>query len=136
MLTPYQQRINGATWVDVNPTFTQALVPERFSDEQSVIYCSFYNLMNCPVGARGRIFQPEYGSQLQWLLQQPMGGATAQEIKMSLMQTFARWEPRFKLNYAKTQVIPVYELPGYRIRLVGMFILTGVESSVEFEVRS
>ena len=135
-LTPYQQRINGATWIDVNSTFTQNLMPERFADEQSALYCSFFNLMNCPVGARGRIFQPEYGSQLMWFLQQPFGTATAEQMKMSIMQTFARWEPRFQLNYAKTQITPISTLPGYRVRLVGRFKMTGIETGVEFEVRS
>lgn len=134
-LTKYQSRINNATWIDVNPQFSTNLQPERLADEQSVLYCSFFNLMNCPVGSRGRIFQPEYGSSILWFLQQPIDDSVAQQIRMSIMQTFNRWEPRIELDYSNTNIIPDYTLPGYRIRLSGMFKLSKKYISVDFTLK-
>lgn len=134
-LTKYQSRINNATWIDVNPQFSTNLQPERLADEQSVLYCSFFNLMNCPVGSRGRIFQPEYGSSILWFLQQPIDDSVAQQIRMSIMQTFNRWEPRIELDYSNTNIVPDYTLPGYRIRLSGMFKLSKKYISVDFTLK-
>lgn len=133
-MTKHQSRIDGATWLDVNPLFTVNLRPERLPDAQSVLYSSFFNLMNCPVGARGRIFQPEYGSSLLWFLQEPINNNTAQQIRMSIMQTFGRWEPRIQVDYANTQIVPDYTLPGYRIRLSGTFKISKQYVSIDFQV--
>lgn len=134
-LTKYQSRINNATWLDVNPQFTANLQPERFADEQSVLYCSFFNLMNCPIGSRGRIFQPEYGSNLLWFLQEPIDESTAQQMRMSVMQTFGRWEPRITLDYSNTFFVPDYNLPGYKVRLSGTFNISKKYTSVDFTLK-
>lgn len=133
-LTPYQLRINDCTWLDVNPQFTTNAQPERFADVKSILYCSFFNLMNCPVGARGRIFQPEYGSSLMWFLQESISDITAQKIRLAVMQIFGRWEPRFELDYRNTQITPDYNLPGYRIRISGTYRLSKEYASVDFAV--
>lgn len=135
-LTEFQTRTNDATWVDVNPQFTTNLQPERWADEQAVLYASFFNLMNCPVGARGRIFQPEYGSSIMWFIHQPIGTATAQQMRMSIMQTFGRWEPRIALDYGATQIQVDHTLPGYRVRLSGQFKLTQKLVSIEFSLKA
>ena len=131
-LTPYQSRIQNSVWLDVNSQFATNRQPERLSDAQSVLYVSFFTLMNCPVGARGRIFQPEYGSSIMWFLHQPISEITAQQMRMSLMQTFGRWEPRITLDWAGTSIIPDYSLPGYRVRLTGTFNLSKELVSVDF----
>lgn len=133
--TPYELRSTNSTWLDVNPQFTNNLQPERFADVNSVLYSSFFNLMNCPIGARGRIFQPEYGSSLMWFLQESISDITAQKIRLAIMQIFGRWEPRIDLDYRNTQVIPDYSLPGYRIRISGTFKLNKQYASVDFAVR-
>ena len=80
--TPHELRLTNCTWLDVNPQFTNNLQPERFADVNSVLYSSFFNLMNCPIGARGRIFQPEYGSSLMWFLQESISEITAQKMRL------------------------------------------------------
>ena len=133
--TPHELRLTNCTWLDVNPQFTNNLQPERFADVISVLYSSFFNLMNCPIGARGRIFQPEYGSSLMWFLQESISEITAQKMRLAVMQIFGRWEPRIDLDYRNTQITPDYSLPGYRIRISGTFKLNKQYASVDFAVR-
>lgn len=133
--TPYELRLTNYTWLDVNPQFTNNLQPERFADVNSVLYASFFNLMNCPIGARGRIFQPEYGSSLMWFLQESISEITAQKMRLALMQIFGRWEPRLELDYRNTQIIPDYSLPGYRVRISGTFKLNKQYASIDFALR-
>lgn len=133
--TPHELRLTNCTWLDVNPQFTNNLQPERFADVNSALYSSFFNLMNCPIGARGRIFQPEYGSSLMWFLQESISEITAQKIRLAVMQIFGRWEPRIDLDYRNTQITPDYSLPGYRIRISGTFKLNKQYASVDFAVR-
>ena len=134
-LTNYQVRIDNCTWLDVNSQFTTNSMPERFADANAVLYVSFFNLMNCPIGARGRIFQPEYGSSLIWFLQEAISQATAQKIRLAMMQIFGRWEPRFDMDYMNTQVTPDFSLPGYRIRLSGTYRLSKEYASIDFAIR-
>ena len=133
--TPHELRLTNCTWLDVNPQFTNNLQPERFADVNSVLYSSFFNLMNCPIGARGRIFQPEYGSSLMWFLQESISEITAQKMRLAVMQIFGRWEPRIDLDYRNTQITPDYSLPGYRVRISGTFKLNKQYASVDFAVR-
>ena len=133
--TPHQLRVTDCTWLDVNSQFTTNLQPERCADVNSILFVSFFNLMNCPIGARGRIFQPEYGSSLMWFLQESISPITAQKIRLAIMQIFGRWEPRFELDYRETQIIPDYSLPGYRIRISGRYKITKEYASVDFAVR-
>lgn len=133
-LNTHQSRTSNCTWLDINTQWGQNLNPELLPDSQSVLYSSFFNLMNCPVGARGRIFQPTYGSNLLWFIHQPINESTAQQIKMSIMTTFGNWEPRLQLDYNNTLVIPDYNLPGYRIRLSGTFYIGKEYVSVDFQL--
>lgn len=133
--TPHQLRVDNCTWLDVNPQFTTNSQPERFADVNSVLYCSLFNLMNCPIGGRGRIFQPEYGSSLMWFLQESISSITAQKIRLAIMQIFGKWEPRIELDYRNTEINPDYNLPGYRIRVAGRFKVSKEYASVEFALK-
>lgn len=131
-LTKYQLRLNNTTWIDVNSRFSQPSQPERLSDAQAVLKASLFNLLNCPIGARGRIFQPEYGTKLLWYLQQPLDDATAEDIQMHLYNVFRRWEPRIEVGLGGIQVIPNFQLPGYLIRVTGTYLENNENVSADF----
>lgn len=133
MPTNFELSLSGATWVDVNTRVTQNPLPDRIPDSMAIVDSSFYNLFNCPIGNRGKIFQPEYGSELYWFLQQPTDAVTAAQMRIALVQAIARWEPRVTLDFSKTFIKPIYELPGYLIRIVGIDNLTKEPIDVQWE---
>lgn len=120
--------LQGAVWVDVNTRFRINPLPDRLPDAAAIVYGSLYNLFNCPVGTRGRIFEPTYGAALYEFLQEPISETTSTGIKMALIQSLATWEPRIQLITGQCSVIPDQNLPGYKVRLV-FKILQGSDTS-------
>jgi len=133
-LTPFQTNLNNALWVDVNPLFTVNSLPDQLPDVQSIQYCSLFNLFNCPIGARGRTFQPEFGSLWYQFLQEPIDDNTSQKMQIGMIQSIARWEPRIVLDYSNTFVTPDLNIPGYRVRIAFTWSLTGTPQSMSFNV--
>lgn len=133
-LTHYQIDLNDATWVDVNPLYGENSLPMRLPDAQSVMYCSLYALLNCPVGDRGGIFEPEYGCDLYWYLQEPCDSITAEKVRMSLLTSFAKWEPRIQLNSSATTVTPNIYLPGYNVHIEGTYLITNTVESADLTI--
>lgn len=133
-ITDYSTNLTGSTWIDVNTLFTMNDLPDRVPDSMSISASSLVNLFNCPIGARGPLFEPEYGAALYQLLQEPIDAQTADAINMGLIQALARWEPRIRLDYSGTYVIPDYNVPGYRIRITYTEDLTGVRQVTDFTV--
>lgn len=129
-LTHHQIDLNNATWIDVNTCFGQNNLPERLPDEQSVLYCSLYNLLNCPVGDRGGLFEPEYGSDLYYFLQEPCTTTTAQSIRTSILATLGKWEPRIRLDPTNTTVTPMPSEDGYYVRISGWYLETQEYDSI------
>lgn len=123
--SPHQLDISGAYWVDVNTLVGNSALPDRLPDQASIISCSLVNLFNCPIGARGPLFEPTYGCLLYQFLQEPVDDVTARDIRISLIQSINKWEPRIVLDYSGTSVLPDYTLPGYRVRLAFTVRLTG-----------
>jgi len=134
-LIEYKSQLSNATWVDVNPRWGQNNLAERLPDERAVVICSLYNLFNCPIGSRGRIFQPEYGSSLYPFLQEPIDDRTAQGMWVALIQAVDRWEnTRIKVDLADTSIIPVLSLPGYKVQFSYYFLLNNRRDAVTFTV--
>lgn len=135
VLTKYQKSTSYATWTDVNPIFNpSAVTPLVLSDAQSVLKCSVYALLNCMIGERAGIFEPEYGSALPYYLQEPIDGQTAEDIRMSLYTTFEKWEPRIEVRYEDILVEPDYTLPGYYVKVSAKYKPTQELVSQEFMV--
>lgn len=134
-LTKSQLDINSAKWVDVNPTFGDTSLPLRLPNSQSVLYCSLYALLNCPVGDRGGIGEPEYGSTLHWFLQEPVSPIVAEQIKTSLLATIRKWEPRLRISQDKTTVTPLDFDQGYAVHLEGTYIETGTTESADLTLQ-
>lgn len=122
--TAFELSLRGATWIDVNTRVTQDSLPDRIPDSLSIAHSSLFNLFNCNIGERGKIFQPEYGSEWRMFLQEPIDAITAAKMRISMIQAIARWEPRIQLNYAKCSITPVLQLPGYVVVINGVDSLT------------
>lgn len=116
-----------AIYLDVNP------VPGPGKSEllldAAAVFASIRNLLLCPPGARGRIFQPDYFSGVYYLLQEPMDDVTANQISSSLYQALQRWEPRVRLSPSDIQVVVNNRLPGYLVQIT-ITILGKTKTSV------
>ncbi len=130
-ITNYALSLNGATWIDVNSNYTQDPLPDRLPDELA-IKNSLFNIFNCPIGARGKIFQPEYGSEWYYFLQEPIDAITASKMNIAMIHAIARWEPRIILDYSKTFVRANLNLPGYEVRISGLHTLTRQPITIQF----
>lgn len=122
-ITNFQLSLNGAIYVDANSGVTQNNLPDRIPDDLA-IRNSLYNLFNCPIGARGKIFQPEYGSEWYQFLQEPIDAITAAKMRIGMIQSIARWEPRIVLDYSKTSIVADSTLPGYYVNINGVDTIT------------
>jgi phage baseplate assembly protein W len=132
-VTSYQLSLNGATWIDANSLFTVNGQPDRLPDEMAV-QNSLYNLFNCPIGARARIFQPDYGSMWYQFLQEPLDQSTANKMQVAMIQAIARWEPRITVDFSNSYVTPDYTLPGYNVRIAFSLNLNAKPSAISFNV--
>lgn len=130
--TSYQLSLNGASWIDVNTLITQNNLPDRIPDELSIVHSSLINLFNCNIGERGKIFQPEYGSEWRPFLQEPIDEITAAKMQIAMIQAIARWEPRIQLDVGQSSITPDYNIPGYIVRIVGTTLLTKQTLDIRF----
>lgn len=131
--TAYQLSLDGATWIDVNSRFTLDANPDRLPDVLAIAN-SLYNLLNCPIGARSRIFQPEYGTMLYQFLQEPLDNSTAKKIRIAFLQAIARWEPRITVDFSNSYVLPDMSLPGYNVRIAYSLNLNQKQSAIAFNL--
>lgn len=114
---------NPFGYIDVNPDPIRNGRGDLLEGKDAVIIGSLRNLFMCPVGDRGRIFQPTYGTHIHSLLQEPLDDITAQRLHSALIEAVHSWEPRIQILSNLTQVVPDYSLPGYAailaFRIVG-----------------
>ena len=133
-VTNFQLSLNGATWVDVNSNFTVNSLPDRVPDGLAVEN-SIYNILNCPIGSRGRIFQPTYGSIWWPFLQEPINNFTSTKIQMATIDALITWEPRIQIDTSNSSVTPDYTLPGYNIVIAFIVLLTSSQGTVSFDLQ-
>lgn len=132
-VTNYQISVNGATWIDANSQFTQDGLPDLLPD-MLAINNSLYNILNCPIGARGRIMQPTYGSLWYQFLQEPVDQTTANKMQMATIQAIQTWEPRIQVDNSNSYINPDYTLPGYNVRIAFIVTLTSAKQSLQFNL--
>lgn len=130
--TDHMLSLEGAIWIDVNTLVTMNTLPDRLADAESIYGGSLVNLFNCPIGGRGRIFEPTYGTLMYQFLQEPIDNVTAQSIRTNFIKAIDRWEPRIRLIMTDTWCKPVPTLPGYHIRISWVIDSSGEEGSQEF----
>lgn len=127
--------ITNTVWLDVNSNLGLDNQPDLLPNE-SAINNSLFNLFNCPVGARGPIFQPEYGTILNRLVHEPLDYYTANKIRVYVLQAVQRWEPRITLDMANSSITPDITIPGYVITLYYTITVTTQQGSGTFQLTS
>jgi phage baseplate assembly protein W len=128
---PSQEKVN-VVWLDVNTLIdTNSTKPDLLPNTGS-INNSLYNLFRCPVGARGPIFQPEYGSSLLRLLHEPLDYITANKIRMYSIQAVQKWEPRINLDLTLTRVDPDISLSGFKVTIAYIVVATKASGNGSF----
>jgi phage baseplate assembly protein W len=133
-ISNFQIQLKGATWIDVNTLFTQNTLPDRLPDDLAIQYGSMFNLFNCAIGQRSRIFQPTYGMLWIEFLQEPIDQITANKMQMGMLQALAKWEPRIKVDLSKSSIVPDFSLPGYQVGISFTMGLTSQRQSMSFAV--
>jgi len=132
-ITNFALNLTGATWIDANSQFTVNGMPDRLPDVLAV-QNSLYNIFNCAIGARARIFQPEYGSMWYEFLQEPIDQTTANKMQIAQIQAIARWEPRITVDFSNSYINPNLSLPGYDVRIAFSLNLTSTKQNITFQV--
>lgn len=133
-MRPYN--LTKATFIDVNTRLTMNEMPELIPDIESVKWCALFNLFRCPVGGRGRIFNARFGSNLYYILQEPIDEATANSLNLALFDAIRTWEPRVTVNFLKSSITPNYNLPGYNCILSLIDNITGRSAEVAFDLKA
>ena len=129
-LTPDVQTTDVA-WLDVNTLLDVNGRSDLLPGVQA-INNSLYNLFRCNIGARGPIFDPEYGTSLYPLLHEPLDYITAGKVRMFLIQAIQRWEPRVILDMNRTTVVPNHNLPGFVVSIY--YSLLGVNETGNYTI--
>lgn len=90
-----------------------------------------YNLMNINQG--DFLFNPELGSTLEDLLFEAIDEITAQRIRIAILNTITRWDPRIQVSNA-TVVEPFPDENRYEVDLV-INILSDNDTTNQFLVK-
>lgn len=131
-LVPFANQISKATFLDVNTRLYRNGKPELLPDEQAIKFSSIYNILNCPIGDRGRIFQPTYGSLLYHFLQEPVHPETSDRIKALLVQAIEKWEPRIRLDLTRTAVVVADNGLGYNVTVAFIFLINRIRTEASY----
>lgn len=105
---------------DVN-SLTPTLRP-LLTDTESV-YQALFNLFNTKPG--DRLFQPEYGFDLENELFELIDDLGALEVLRQVFDVVQRWEPRVLIDAARSKVTPLEDQNKYELYL--SFAIQGVE---------
>jgi phage baseplate assembly protein W len=107
--------------------------PDLLADIEA-INNAIRNLFRCPIGARGPIFRPDYGTFLHSMLQEPLDNITAAKIRASLLASLQKWEPRVRIITKDTVVLPMTAISGYLVRVAYFYVLTNERFTPTFVV--
>lgn len=123
LLAPQDSKTTNVVWLDVNTNIGLNGKSDLLPNMRALVN-SLFNLFQCPIGARGPIFEPEYGSVLFNMLQEPLDFISARKIQIGLVQAVQRWEPRIELDMNRTQVAPDYNRNAFLVMLVFKILAT------------
>lgn len=129
---PSVQTLN-VVWLDVNSRMGESLKPDLLPNVQA-INNSLYNLLRCPIGARGPIFQPEYGTLLYRLLHEPLDPITANKIRISFIQAIQRWEPRIDIDLERSSVVPNYSHASFTVTVYYTIVAEAQQGVATFSI--
>lgn len=117
LLAPQGSMTSNVVWLDVNSNLGMSIKPDLLPNVRALVN-SLFNLFQCPIGARGPIFEPEYGSVLYWMLQEPLDMISATKIKIGVIQAIQRWEPRISVDVGRSRVTPNHINNAFEVLLV------------------
>lgn len=109
---------------DLNPSFGIPQAKAILYGEEAVQTAVRLFLVS-PVGSRSRTFQPLWGCDLLKQLQEPFGDVTAQAIRVLVITSLARFEPRIEILAPYTNVQADIEARAYKVMLV--YRLSGID---------
>jgi phage baseplate assembly protein W len=128
---PQDAITSNVVWLDVNTRMSEDGRPDLLPNVRALVN-SLFNLFQCPIGARGPIFEPEYGSILYYLLQEPHDFITATKLKIAVTQAVQRWERRIEIDINRTVVLPDYNRNAFDVTLVFSILATQELGSQRF----
>ncbi len=119
-----------AIWSDINANFGQNGLPLVIQDDND-IEGAIYNILTCPIGTRA--WYPTFGSQLPFLLWEPVGTKTAIAIRVAAIQAIQKWESRVQVLGPLTSVTVNASGTGYYVTIGYVVLLTGTTGSVTYQ---
>jgi len=133
-VTAYQLKLAGATWIDVNSSYTLDNLPDRLPDQLAIINSSLFNLLNCMPGQRSRTFQPTYGSLWLQFIQEPLSDLTAKKMEIFMIQSIEKWVPQVQVDQAQTRISVDTSLPGYQVAIALRTPFSSSSQQIKFQV--
>lgn len=121
-----------ATWIDVNSNYLLETGRELSSD-LNAIRNSVENILSTPVGSRP--MEREYGSRIHYFIHEPMDAITQENLRVSIMQSLERWEPRIRIDTRRTNVTLLPTTNGYALDLFFSIIVPSVDTSMRFVIK-
>jgi phage baseplate assembly protein W len=94
-LVPVNSKTSNVTWLDVNSGMGLNGKPDLLPNVKALVN-SLFNLFQCPIGARGPIFEPDYGCVLYWMLQEPLDFISATKINSKMGATYRSGHGQFQ----------------------------------------
>ena len=122
---------SGPTWSDVNSQVGVNGKADILFDYDD-IHNSINNILSCPIGSRG--WHPTFGSDVPFLIWEPVDLITANAIKVSTIVAIKQWEPRITLVAGQSSIIPNSDGISYTVNLVYQVNLTGAVNTYTFRL--
>jgi phage baseplate assembly protein W len=132
---PVLKRKSLSLYSDINRNFGEVGQPDLLFDSKAISQ-ALINIFRTSIGEAGRIHDPEFGSGLPELLQEPMDEQTAFKVKAATIQAAQRFEPRIDVLVGNSAILIDETLPGYKVYLVYVIRQTGEVSNTAFNLTS
>ncbi len=128
---PIDKLRSQALYADLNSLFGQEGKGDLLYGREAVRQAIF-NIFRTAPGEAGPIFQPDFGSLLPMLLQEPLDERTAFQLRAATIQALQRWEPRIEIDLARTDIVVDNVQPGYRVTISYVLRETGDSATTSF----
>jgi phage baseplate assembly protein W len=89
-------------------------------EDIEAIYQSIFNILTTRRGER--FFNPQFGSRIDEILFDPLDDITALDLLHEVVQTLETYEPRVKLDYSNTSIVPNYSENSFDVTISGTIL--------------
>lgn len=127
MSTPTEVVLSRYSDINARYGFKNGIVLETGID---AINNSIENILGTSFGER--LFLPQFGSKIKALLFENINDDTAQRIFDALTDAISKWEPRIRVSFDESYIVPEPDSNLYKIYLV--YTLTGTDITGQFQV--